>query len=156
MFGSRIGRSIPFSRGVMTAIVIMALIAAASLRAQTSDAAGCSEATITGSFGLTADGAGVNPNGSHSDIVFVGRTTYDGHGHLSGIERASVGGAVEPVESLAGSYHVLADCTGSETFSFADTGQVVHADFVIVNQGAGIMFLDTDPGTLLTVRAVRQ
>jgi len=65
-------------------------------------------------------------------------------------------GTVEPVESLNGTYHVRADCTGSETFSFLDTGQGVHADFVIGNEDQEIVFLDTDPGTLLTVRADRQ
>src|SRR6266436_7175036 len=59
----------------------------------------------------------------------------------------------ETAESLNGTYHVRADCTGSESFCFLDTGQVVHADFVIVSQGREIVFLETDPGTLLTVRA---
>ena len=126
------------------------------MRAETSEAVGCSDATIGGSYGSQASGAAVNPDGSHSDLVFIGRTTYDGHGQLSGLERASVEGVIEPVESLSGTYHVRADCTGTETFSFLDTGQVVHADFVIVKQGQAIMFLDTDPGTLLTVGAVRQ
>jgi hypothetical protein len=47
-----------------------------------------------------------------------------------------------------------ADCTASETLTFVDKGQLVDADFIVVNQGTGVLFLDT--GTLLTVRAVRQ
>ena len=141
---------------VMLFVMLVALLTATAMRAETSEAVGCSDATIGGNYGLQASGAAVNPNGSHSDLVFIGRTTYDGHGQLSGLERASVEGVVEPAESLNGTYHVRADCTGSEAFSFLDTGQTVHADFVIVNQGQEILFVDTDPGTLLTVRAARQ
>lgn len=152
--------SVRRARGVyavmLFVVMLVALLTATAMRAETSEAVGCADATIGGNYGLQASGAAVNPNGSHSDLVFIGRTTYDGHGQLSGLERASVEGVVEPVESLNGTYHVRADCTGSETFTFLDTGQVVHADFVIVNQGQGIVFLDTDPGTLLTVRADRQ
>jgi hypothetical protein len=143
-------------RVAMIALVLLAVATAATLKVENTEAVACTDATISGSYGLRGSGAAVNPNGSHTDLVFIGRTTYDGHGHISGVERASVEGTVESVESLSGTYNVLADCTGSETFTFADTGQIVHADLVIVNQGNGIMFLDTDPGTLLTVRAVRQ
>jgi hypothetical protein len=142
----------------MPLLLVLALVLGSivALRIQTSEAGACGDSTIGGSYGLRAHGAAVNPNGTHTELVFIGRTTYDGTGHLSGVERASVEGNVEPFERLTGTYHVPADCTGAETFTFADTGQVVHAAFVVVDQGSGILFLDTDPGTLLTVRAVRQ
>lgn len=142
------------NRSLRVAVVLVMVLAVA--RAVPTEAAACSDATLSASYGLQAAGAAVNPDGSHTNLVFIGRTGYDGHGHLSGVERASVEGAVEPVETLTGTYRVLADCTGTETFTFADTGQVVHADFVIVNQGNEILFLDIDPGTLLTVQGIRQ
>jgi hypothetical protein len=33
---------------------------------------------------------------------------------------------------------------------------VVHADFVVVEQSHAILFIDTDPGVMLTVTATRQ
>src|SRR5205814_2649625 len=83
-------------------VMLVALLTATAMKTETSEAVACSDATIGGNYGLQASGAAVNPNGSHSDLVFIGRTTYDGHGQLSGLERASVEGVVEPVEYLNG------------------------------------------------------
>jgi hypothetical protein len=100
-------------------------------------------------------GAIFAPNGTRSDIALIGRTVYDGQGGLSGTQTDSIGGTFER-DTLVGTYAVRPDCTGSETFTFSPSGEVVHADFVVVAQSHAILFIDTDPGVMLTVTATRQ
>jgi hypothetical protein len=124
-------------------------------RATVTEASGCTNATISGAYGLTATGAIFAPNGARSDIALVGRTVYDGQGGLSGTQIDSIQGTLEH-DTLTGIYMVRPDCTGSETFTFSPSGEVVHADFVVVAQNHTVLFIDTDPGVMLTVTATRQ
>jgi hypothetical protein len=133
-------------------LVVLALI---SPQATVSEASGCTNATIAGAYGLTATGSIFAPSGTRSDIALVGRTVYDGQGGLSGAQTDSIDGTLER-DTLAGTYTVRPDCTGSETFTFSPSGEVVHAEFVVVAQSHAILFIDTDPGVVLTVTATRQ
>ena len=137
------------------ALTLLALLALSSVRASVSEASGCTNASIAGAYGLTATGALFGPNSTRSGIALVGRTVYDGQGGLSGTQTDSIDGSIERV-TLTGTYAVQSDCTGSETFTFRPSGEVVHADFVVVAQSHAILFIDTDSGTMLTVTATRQ
>jgi hypothetical protein len=81
-----------------------------------SQASACTNATIVGAYGLTATGAIFAPNGARADIALLGRTLYDGQGGLTGIQIDSTNGTLER-DTLAGTYTVRPDCTGSETFT---------------------------------------
>jgi len=137
-------------------LVAPATVLALLLRLATiSEASACTNATIAGAYGLTATGAIFAPNGARGDIALLGRTLYDGQGGLTGMQIDSTDGTLER-DTLAGTYTVRPDCTGSETFTFSPSGEVVHADFVVVEQSHAILFIDTDPGVMLTVTATRQ
>jgi hypothetical protein len=139
----------------VTALMVLAALAFASVRAGVSEASGCTNASIAGPYGLTATGTLFGPNSTHSGIALVGRSVYDGQGRLTGTQTDSIDGTIEQF-TLAGTYAVQPDCTGSETFTFIPSGEVVHADFVVVAQGHTILLIDTDAGTMLTVTATRQ
>jgi hypothetical protein len=134
---------------------LMVLAALASVRSSVSEASGCTNATIAGAYGLTATGTLFGPNGARSGIALLGRSVYDGQGRLTGTQTDSIDGTLEQF-TLAGTYAVQPDCTGSEAFTFTSSGEVVHANFVVVAQSHAILFIDTDAGTLLTVTATRQ
>jgi len=136
-------------------LMVLAALTLASVRASVSEASGCTNASIAGAYGLTATGTLFGPNGTRSGIALLGRSVYDGQGRLTGTQTDSIDGTIEQF-TLAGTYAVQPDCTGSETFTFIPSGEVVHADFVVVAQSHAIVFIDTDAGTMLTVRATRQ
>jgi hypothetical protein len=140
---------------VLMPLVVLAALALASVRVGVSEASGCTNASIAGAYGLTATGTLFAPNGSRSGIALVGRSVYDGQGRLAGTQIDSIDGTIERF-TLTGTYAVQPDCTGSETFTFFPSGEVVHADFVVVAQSHAIAFIDTDAGTMLTVTATRQ
>jgi hypothetical protein len=146
----------PRLAAVFVSILVAALaVALMSVRASVSEASGCTNASIAGAYGLTATGTIFGPNGTHSGIALVGRTVYDGHGGLTGTQTDSQDGSIERF-TLAGTYSVQPDCTGTQSFTFRPGGEMVHADFVVVADSHAIFFVDTDPGVVLTVSATRQ
>ena len=136
-------------------LIFLAALALASPLASVSEASGCTNASIAGAYGLTATGILFGPNGTRRGIALLGRSVYDGQGRLTGTQTDSIDGTIEQF-TLAGTYAVQPDCTGSETFTFIPSGEVVHAEFVVVAQSHAIAFIDTDAGTMLTVTATRQ
>ena len=129
--------------------MLVALGTASNAQAQPS----CSNATLDGSFGLTATGTVSNP--TVSLFTQVGRQTFDGKGNTEATATTSVNGASFPV-TVKGTYTVNADCTGSLTLHVSPVGITVHADFVIVSDGAELQAIVTDPGSAVTVVAKKQ
>ena len=115
--------------------------------ASAEDDSQCTDATIKGSYGtlLTGTIVGFGP------IGIVGIATFDGAGHWSRSETTNLNGNPLPPETIAGTYNVNADCTGSTK------DEQGHAStFVIVNHGKEILVLVTDQGVVLTVDQKRQ
>src|SRR5215469_4126024 len=110
--------------------------------ASADDNSGCTNATITGSYGtlLTGTIVGFGP------IAQVGIATYDGAGHWSRTETTNLNGNTFPPETIAGTYNVNANCTGS-----TQDEQGHASTFVIINHGKEILVLVTDNGVVLTV-----
>lgn len=113
----------------------------------------CSNASLIGSFGFTSTGTVSNP--SASLFAQVGRQIFDGKGNTEATATTSVNGATFPV-TVRGTYTVNADCTGSLTIHVSPVGITVHADFVIVSDGAEFRGIVTDSGSAVTVVAKRQ
>ena len=129
-------------RAAVLPLILVAALALMSVRASVSDASGCTNASIAGAYGLTATGILFGPNGTRRGIALLGRSVYDGQGRLTGTQTDSIDGTIEQF-TLAGTYAVQPDCTGSETFTFIPSGEVVHADFVVVAQSHAIVLIDT-------------
>jgi hypothetical protein len=115
----------------------------------------CTNASLRGEYGFKGTGSVVLPTGTEADVAVVGRTVFDGRGGLTGADTSSFNGTITR-ETSTGTYEVRSDCTGSETFKLSPSGMFVNADFVIVDGGREVFFIETDPGTVLSVTAERQ
>jgi len=105
----------------------------------------CSAGTLKGRYGVSATGTfvGVGPVG------FVGTADFDGVGNVTGADAASFNGAIS-FRNIVGTYEVNDDCTGSVTFVSPTRDVEVHFRLVIVDGGKEALFIETDPGTVLT------
>jgi len=64
-------------------------------------------------------------------IAAVGRAVLDASGNISGTESRSVGGGFAD-ETFTGTYSVNADCTGTTTLQFFESGQLVRTSVLSV------------------------
>ena len=113
----------------------------------------CSNASLVGSFGFTGTGTVFNP--SVSLFAQVGRQTFDGKGNTDATANTSINGASFPV-TIKGTYTVNPDCTGSLTLHVSPVDITVHADLVMVSDGAEFRAIVTDPGSVVTFVAKKQ
>jgi hypothetical protein len=115
---------------------------------------GCSNLSLHAAYGFTNTGV-LLQNGARLDVASVGRLVYDGQGRVSGTGTLSLNGLVID-GTLAGTYNVNADCTGSDqlTFTPLNPGNPLlppfHDTFVIVDKGLKVRLIDTDPGAVVT------
>jgi hypothetical protein len=81
----------------------------------------CSQATVTGNYGYTANGSliGIGP------VAATGISKFDGHGKVSGSQTRSVNGDIAE-ETFQGTYSVNADCTVTEVIQVYESGQLVR------------------------------
>jgi hypothetical protein len=84
----------------------------------------CSLGSSAGHFGFTLTGIVILPTGP-VPIAAVGRAALDASGNVTGTESRSVGGGFAE-ETLLGTYSVNADCTGTTTIRFYESGQLVR------------------------------
>jgi hypothetical protein len=121
--------------------------------------AGCSNATLTGSYGagawgntlLGADGAPLAaplPGGSIDVIV------ADGAGSLTRTGTANSGGVVVP-NSATGSYSVNPDCSFTVTYT-APTGAMTHNAGVLVAGGSRAFVITADAARVVSAIWERQ
>ena len=91
-------------------------------------AAHCSLATTAGKYGFTLTGTLILPTVA-VPIAAVGKAVLDASGNASGTESRSVGGGFAD-ETLAGTYAVNTDCTGTATIQFFESGQLVRTSIL--------------------------
>jgi hypothetical protein len=77
----------------------------------------------------------------------VGRQTFDGKGKTDAIANLSTNGNPATV-TIAGTYAVNPDCTGSMTLNVSPFDSTVHAYFVIDDDGAEFRAIVTDPNLI--------
>ena len=112
----------------------------------------CSQATLSGTY-VTADAGtvGANTTGAAA-YATVGKVTYDGRGNGDSVFTQSVAGSVASKLRATGTYTVNPDCTGSKNFG-GPSG--TNFDFVVTADGREIVWIVTNPGAVLTGRAIR-
>jgi hypothetical protein len=108
------------ARAILSIISLTALVSLAPA----ARAAQCSPGSSAGSYGFTLSGVVILPTGP-VPIGAVGRAQLDAGGNVSGTESRSVGGGFAD-ETLMGTYTVNADCTGTTTINFYESGQLVR------------------------------
>lgn len=103
----------------------------------------CSLKTLKGSYGVKFEGQklGTGP------IVSVARFTFDGNGGFTSSEIARLNGNLIE-RTFSGPYVVNEDCTGFIDFTsnITDPPHEAHGDFVIVNNGQELFFMDNEEG----------
>lgn len=115
-------------------------------------AASCSASILSGnSYGYSTDGLVAAGNGNSFPRVggFVpfahgGQISFGADGSISGLDNASFGGVLFPAQSVAGTYVVNSDCTGTTSMTIADADSSWH--FVIVQGADQIIFIATPSG----------
>jgi len=103
----------------------------------------CSLKTLKGAYGIKFDGEkiGVGP------VSSVARFSFDGNGVFTTSEIGRLNG--NPIQrTFTGPYVVNEDCTGFLDFTsnLTDPPHQAHGDFVIVNNGQEIFFVDNEAG----------
>jgi len=125
----------PVSRkhsGLGMALVIGMILSMAAPRAQ----AGCSDATLAGTWAFTTTGTIILPTVGPAPVAAVGRIRFDGKGNIGGKQTRSVGGQVAD-ETFSGTYKVDGDCTATFTVQ-------VFLDGVLVRTSSVYLTLDSD------------
>jgi hypothetical protein len=142
------GKEISITLRLAALAAVLSLLAATpALKAE--DEPSCSNATMHGTYALSASGfAGGAPLGAAGEVI------YDGHGNGTIVtETLSVNGTIYRGITGTGSFTVNSDCTGSK--SFTTTVGPVSFDFAISADGSTITFIETDSGTTVTGKGVR-
>ena len=112
-------------KGSLVAMVLLITLISFAPRA---NAGQCSLSGTAGKYGFTLSGTVVLPAGP-VPIAAVGRVNLDGAGNANGAESRSVGGGFAD-ETFTGSYTVNADCTGTATVQFFESGQLVRTSIL--------------------------
>ena len=108
----------------------------------------CSNATIAGAYGYAISGKLVSTGGGLVAFADSGSFVADGSGHLSGSSSTSVGAGIKR-RQISGTYTISQDCTGSATL-VDNLGDSISLGMVVVDDGRGIDFIETDPGAIIS------
>ena len=102
------------------------------------------DATLHGTYVVSGGGTivGLGP------VTSVGEVTYDGKGKSNAAYTLSANGTILPV-TVAGTYTVNPDCTGSKTIG------ATHFNFVITPDGSTITWIVTDLNVTASGTGVR-
>src|SRR4029077_19646993 len=133
------------------AAIGLALLVTLALPAQ---AAQCSLANVTGSYGYTTSGFVAIAPSTFVPVAAAGKITFDGHGHISGTQTRVVAGSSLD-ETYSGTYSVNADCTGSFTALVEPDTRTSTVDLVRTDNTNGASAVFTNPGFILTATARR-
>ena len=117
---------------------ILALVA--SFVAAGPAAASCSNASLTGIYGIIS--SGTNTSGAQAAGVY--QVDSDGSGGLTGTGTQSTNGTILSL-TLTGTYSIAANCTGTITLQ-DQLNDVVHFNIMLDNASAGFEMIRTDPG----------
>jgi hypothetical protein len=148
---------------IPTTLAFGAAVALALSMVPTVKAAGCSEATLNGSFAYKSAGAILTPPDFAGPLAEVGTITFDGKGHLTGSGVLQQNGTTNPL-TKTGTYTVNQDCTGTLTiqYSLGFTSQfffvIDHLEMVnpLRAQGNELQILCEDSGVVVDGIARRQ
>jgi hypothetical protein len=134
-------------------IVCGLLVSGASAIAQSDDQhCSCSNRTLSGDYGSTAQGVLLPNPGLPPELPFtsVGVTHFDGKGNFTGREHTVVNGTEQEVDwtTNSGSYTVNLDCTGKIVLNTPNSPVSLNIFFVIVRHGTEFRSILGDRGAL--------
>lgn len=140
------------------ALAVMSTTIVASAEAQSADRRrerGCTNASLRGTFGFTAQGVTLAgspvPAPLQGAFASSGVSTFDGRGNFVLTATSSFNGLLQGPATVRGTYDVNDDCTYT---SIAENGVTFRA--VIVSGGDELLILQTTPGVVISGMAQRQ
>jgi hypothetical protein len=104
----------------------------------------CSVATLSGTYVYASDGVQIRGE-DRVPFANAGVDVYEGAGKIEGVFSVSFNGQIAQNLTLAGTYTVNADCTGTWTTT-DNRGEVLHLDLFIAPDGSEVTSVQTDPG----------
>jgi hypothetical protein len=123
--------------GLTPMIALLAIFFAASSRPAA--ATGCSNQTLIGNYGFTANGVLIGIPGVPAEVQFrsVGTARFDGKGNMTWMEHTVIGGvSLEAGWTPAkGAYHVNSNCTGLLVVNTPNSPVPLRLFLTIVKQG---------------------
>jgi hypothetical protein len=152
---------------MITSLLAMAVLAAVAMFAPTAKhrftalplvhaQSGCSNATLSGNYGLTFQGFDIVRGGMNS-VPFAGAGVlgFDGGGNVSISLTTALNGQISPVDTSAGTYTVNSDCTGALSLTTGNAaGETLY--LVIVSSGREVLGMSTLNTQTLTFDAKKQ
>jgi hypothetical protein len=133
-----------------TRISIAVLLFVTLIMAADSSGATCTNASITGVYGITSVGL----NGSLQPASSVDQITVDGAGNLTGSSTKSIDGTIVTY-TFTGTYQIAKNCTGTATFT-NQNAQTEHDNIVLNNSKRGAFLIQTDNNHVQSSIAVAQ
>jgi hypothetical protein len=125
-----------------TLTVAIAIAATAAAAPAYADSNGCSDRTVSGSYGTQLTGfAGAQP------FAEVGIFTTDGRGNVKGQDLINLGGTSIP-RNLTGTYQVDPECTATVELALPDGG-TAHFFGAVVLGGSEVYLNNTDQGNVV-------
>ncbi len=116
----------------------------------------CTNATLTGNYGLNFSGfTSKNLRGNEVPWVVIGVVTFDGAGNVSMTYSGAINGSVFTNQTGSGTYTVNSDCTGSLSLTAGDAAGT-DADLVIISGGTEVFGVITDTGSSATFDLKKQ
>ena len=115
------------------------VLAGPSSNAQSDDAGRCSNRTLRGAYGFTAEGQ-ILAGPVVGPLRAVGLTHFDGNGNLNRVEFATLNGVAISAQwrPATGTYIVNSDCTGSMEITPNDGSPARKLQMVVVRNGKEI------------------
>lgn len=140
---------------MFTRIVLAFGLSAMAALADDGGARRCTNATLRGSYGFTAQGFTVAgspvPGPLQGPFASLGTAVYDGRGGVALTASATFNGLTQSLPTVRGSYQVSPDCT---FVSKLDNGATFFA--AIVDAGQRLYVLQTTPGVIAAGAAFLQ
>jgi hypothetical protein len=103
----------------------------------------CDNSMVEGAYGGTFTGVVGPPAGAKLGAAAWAQISAVGEGSFSGFQITSVNGQIINEDVTGGIYSIEANCHGSTSSSNA------HSEVILIDDGAQVLFLATDPGTVL-------
>src|SRR5712692_3484921 len=142
----------PITRLILTLSVILLATSATSTAQPVSHV--CTSATLNGAYGYLMTGQTFESSFGFVSFADSGSLTWDGKSKATGSSILNVDGQLTS-RTLAGTYTVNSDCTGSLTFT-DNLGSSGSINMVIIGSGVAIQLLETDSGTVISGNAKPQ
>ena len=118
--------------------------------------AGCSAASVKGSYGLAVSGFFYDVNGFQGVYSSGGLAVADGVGGITGADTLNLDGVPTRGRQFTGTYTVNNDCTGTMNLKDMSGTAITNMDLVVTNGGKDLVLVDYDPDLILNGSAKLQ